>query len=213
MVIYFPNSPPLNGDNPVSNSGTFKLDYTPLHTQLFLDQVHANVIGGFVPGTNSPDPNFGKCTQCAALDRARFKASPPLPRSAFCHACFAQYCFDPNNLTSAALLPGRKLAFVDPDPQGASALAGFLSRGKAAIFLGFLGAALLIAAISAFLIWRKRRQMRSAAYQKVMELHGDDDEPPFIRHNTFRDGSPRAVSSYELDHLPDLPYVPEEHRR
>ncbi|KAH9011013.1 phospholipase B [Lactarius pseudohatsudake] len=208
IVIYFPNSPPLNGDDPVSNTGTFKLDYTPLHTQLFLDQVHANVIGGFVPNTNAPDPNFGKCTQCAAIDRARLKTSPPLQRSTFCQACFAQYCFDPNNLTSAAQLPGRKLAFVDPDPQGVSAVTGFLSDSKLAILLGFLGAALAIAGICAFLIWRKRR--RSAQYQKVMELH--EDEPPFIQHNMYRDG-PRATSSYELGNLPDLSYVPEEHRR
>ncbi len=110
------------------------------------------MIGGFVPGTNSPDPNFGKCMQCAAIDRARLKTSPPLQqRSAFCQTCFAQYCFDPNNLTSAAQLPGRKLAFVDPDPQGVSAVTGFLSDSKLAIILGFLGVALAIAAICAFL--------------------------------------------------------------
>ena len=142
----------LSLSDQVCSTGTFKLEYTPLHTQLFLDQVHANVIGGFVPGTNSPDANFGKCVQCAAIDRARYKASPHPPRSAFCQACFAQYCFDPNNLTSAALqLPGRKLAFVDPDPQGVSAVSGFLSRTKLAILLGFLGAALLVTAICAFL--------------------------------------------------------------
>ena len=110
------------------------------------------MIGGFLPGTNSPDPNFGKCTQCAAIDRARFKASPPLPRSAFCQACFAQYCFDPNNLTSAAVqLPGRRLAFVDPDPQGVSALTGFLSDSKLSIVLGFVAAGVVVAAICAFL--------------------------------------------------------------
>lgn len=134
------------------STGTFKIDYTPLHTQLFLDQVHANVIGGFQPGTNAPDPNFGKCTQCAAIDRARFKTSQPLPRSAFCQACFAQYCFDPNNLTSAAVqLPGRKLAFVDPDPQGVSAVTGFLSGSKVSIVAGFVAAGLVVAAICAFL--------------------------------------------------------------
>jgi lysophospholipase len=123
-----------------------------LHTQIFLDQVHANVIGGFLPGTNSPDPNFGKCTQCAAIDRARYSTSPPLPRSAFCQACFAQYCFSPNNLTSAAVqLPGRKLTFVDPDPQGVSAVTGFLSSSKVSIVAGFVVAGVVVAAICAFL--------------------------------------------------------------
>jgi lysophospholipase len=110
------------------------------------------VIGGFLPGTNSPDPNFGKCTQCAAIDRARYSTSPPLPRSAFCQACFAQYCFDPNNLTSAAVqLPGRKFVFVDPDPQGVSAVTGFLSGSKVSIVAGFVAAGVVVAAICAFL--------------------------------------------------------------
>ncbi|KAI0295829.1 phospholipase B [Multifurca ochricompacta] len=209
IMIYFPNSPPLNGDNPVSNTGTFKLDYTPKHTQLFLDQVHANVIGGFVPNSNSPDPNFGKCLQCVAIDRARYRVNPVLARSEFCSACFQQYCFDPNNLTSSAQLPGRKLAFVDPDPQGVSAVTGFLSQSKVPIILGFVGAALIIAAISAFLIWRKRRQMRTAVYQKVIELH-DEDEPPFIQHNRYSDG-PRSASSYELERVQGLSHAPGQH--
>lgn len=111
------------------------------------------MIGGFLPGTNAPDPNFGKCTQCAAIDRARFNnTNTPLPRSEFCQACFAQYCFDPNNLTSAAVqLPGRKLAFVDPDPQGVSALSGFLSGSKVSIVAGFVAAGFVVGAICAFL--------------------------------------------------------------
>ena len=105
-----------------------------------------------MPGTNSPDPNFGKCLQCAAIDRARYNASPPLPLSTFCQTCFAQYCFDPNNLTSAAQqLPGRKLAFVDPDLEGVDAVSGFLNEKKIAIYLGSVGAALLIAAVCVFL--------------------------------------------------------------
>jgi len=51
--------------------------------------------------------------------------------------------------------------------------------------------------------------MRSASYQKVMELHRDD-EPPFTQHNMYRDSSGGA-SSYKPDHLPDLQSVPEEH--
>jgi lysophospholipase len=134
-----------------NSTGTFKLDYTPLHTRLFLDQVHANIIGGFVPDTNSPDPDFGKCLQCIAIDRARFNVNPPAARSAICARCLQQYCFDPNNLTSASDLPGRKLNFVDPDPQGVSAVTGFLAEGKVPLVLGFLGLALVIAAISTFL--------------------------------------------------------------
>jgi lysophospholipase len=129
----------------------FKLDYTRLHTRLFLDQVYANTVGGFVPNTNSPDPNFGKCLQCAAIDRARYNVNPPAARSSFCAQCFQQYCFDPNNLTSVSELPNRKLVFVDPDPQGISAVTGFLSREKVALILGFLFLTLVIGGISTYL--------------------------------------------------------------
>ncbi|KAH9963851.1 phospholipase B [Russula dissimulans] len=151
IVIHFPNSPPINGDNPVTNPIVFKLEYSLEHTQLFLDQVHANTIGGFLPNTNSPDPNFGKCLQCAAIDRARYRASPPIDRSAFCTQCFQQYCFDSNNLTSVSELPGRKLVFVDPTPEGVSAVTSFLSEAKLGLILGFVGLSLVIAAVSTFL--------------------------------------------------------------
>jgi len=161
-----------------------------------------------LPNTNSPDPNFGKCLQCAAIDRARYQVNPPLARSSFCTQCFQQYCFDSNNLTSASELPNRKFAFVNPDPVGASSLTGFLSQSKTAFILGFFGLVLVVAGLSVFLIWRKRRA-REAEYHKVMELH--DDEPPFYQHNQYRDNS-TPETSHELRHFSDTPYVPEEQR-
>jgi lysophospholipase len=136
---------------PFNSTPTFKLDYTQLHTRLFVDQVHANIIGGFVPNTDSPDPNFGNCLQCIAIDRARYNVNPPLARSSICTQCLQQYCFDPNNLTSLSALPGRKLNFVDPDPQGIAAVKNFLSRGKVGLILGFVALTLAIAGVSAFL--------------------------------------------------------------
>jgi lysophospholipase len=130
---------------------TLKLEYTQKHTRLFLDQVFANTIGGFVPNKNTPDPDFGRCLQCAAIDRARYKMTPPLVRSDFCAQCFEQYCFDQNNPPSSSELPGRKLAFVDPDPHGTSSLPQFLSQSKVGIILGFIGAILVIGAICVFL--------------------------------------------------------------
>ena len=141
----------LYSPSPITSTGTFKLEYTPEHTELFLDQVHANVLGGFMPNTNSPDPNFGNCLQCIAIDRARYQVKPPVARSSICTQCFQQYCFDPSNLTSAAALTGRKLVFVDPDPQGVSALSGFLSQSKVGLILGFIGLLLVVAGLSAFL--------------------------------------------------------------
>ncbi|KAI0314922.1 phospholipase B [Amylostereum chailletii] len=151
MVIYFPNSPPLNGDDPVSNTGTFQIQYPPDHTRIFIDQVHANVIGGFKPNTNDPDPNFGKCLQCAAIDRARYHSTPPLTRSDVCTQCFQQYCFDPNNPPSSSALPNRKLKFENPDPQGLSKVTQFLNVNKVPIILGFLGLALFVGGLIAFL--------------------------------------------------------------
>ena len=104
-----------------------------------------------MPNTNSPDVNFGKCMQCVTIDRARYKVNPPLARSSVCTQCFQQYCFDANNQTSASELPGRKLAFVDPDPQGFAAVSGFLSRSRVGLILGFIALLLVVAALSAFL--------------------------------------------------------------
>jgi lysophospholipase len=199
---------------------------------MFLDQVHANVIGGFVANKNIPDPNFGKCLQCAAIDRARYQSNPPVVRSDFCSQCFKQYCYDPHNPPSSSELPGRKLNFVDPDPQGMSGLLSFLSRSELGIILGFIGATLVIAAISAFLcvspltfdiriltrrdaVWfflcrllRERRQKRAAEYHKAVDLH-DGDEPPFLLHMMQRESG--KSESYGSGHVQD-PYVPEEHR-
>jgi lysophospholipase len=104
-----------------------------------------------VPDTNSPDPNFGKCLQCIAIDRARYQVDPPVARSSICTQCFQQYCFDPSNLTSVSALTGRKLQFVDPDPQGMSALSGFLSQSKVGLVLGLIGLLLVVAGLSVFL--------------------------------------------------------------
>jgi hypothetical protein len=55
------------------------------------------------------------------------------------------------------------------------------------------------------------------AYQKVTELH-DEDEPPFMHHNEYRDSEDAGGSkvessseSYQLGRLYVTPYVPEEH--
>jgi lysophospholipase len=173
MMIYLPNSPPLNVDDPVSkqytchlhyktnrihlppsySTLTFKLDYTPKHMQRFLDQVHANVISGFVPNQKIPDPNFGKCIQCAAIDRARYKSNPPLVRSDFCSRCFEQYCYDPKNSPSSSELLSRILTFVDPDPSDPDppVLPIFISRAEVGIIIGFVSVTLVIAAIGVFM--------------------------------------------------------------
>ena len=104
-----------------------------------------------MPKTSSSDPNFGKCLQCAAIDRARYKVVPALSRSSFCTQCFQQYCFDPNNKTSSSELPNRKLEFVDPDPGEISIALGFLSRHKVPIILGFIGLFVGIALLCVFL--------------------------------------------------------------
>jgi lysophospholipase len=89
--------------------------------------------------------------QCVAIDRARYKIKPPLEQSSFCTQCFQQYCYDPDNQASVSELPGRKLGFVDPDPQGFSAVSDFLSRSKIALILGLFAVLLIVAGLSAFL--------------------------------------------------------------
>ncbi|EMD37706.1 hypothetical protein CERSUDRAFT_50016 [Gelatoporia subvermispora B] len=151
LMIYMPNSPPLNGDNPVSNTGTFKLSYTALHTQLFLQQVLDNVNGGFLPNSNSPDPDFGKCVQCAAIDRARFRLSPVPARSNYCAQCFVRYCFDPNDPPSVDEVPGRQQVFVDPQPTGFSKIEDLFKDHKAAWIGGGVGLIVLMAGLIGFL--------------------------------------------------------------
>ncbi len=104
-----------------------------------------------MPNTSSPDANFGRCMQCAAIDRARYKENPPPARSSFCTQCFQQYCFDLNNLTSSSELPDRKLGFVDPDTDEVSIVLEFLSRNKVPIILGFVGLFIGIAVLCVFL--------------------------------------------------------------
>ncbi|KAF9061929.1 lysophospholipase [Rhodocollybia butyracea] len=115
FVIFLPNSPPLTGAAPFANGPTGQTQYEANETQAILDQTFNNTIGGFVPNTNSPDPNWPGCLKCAAVDRSRFKAySRTIERSAFCERCFTQYCYNPNNLTSAAELPNRQLTYAGP---------------------------------------------------------------------------------------------------
>ncbi|KAI0313929.1 phospholipase B [Amylostereum chailletii] len=113
LVLYLPNAPPFNGSRPVTNSGTFQLQYSLEHTQAFLDQTHNNTISGFVPNSNSADPNWGKCLQCGAIDRARYKSNPVVPRSDFCTTCFQQYCYNSSSPPSASQLPNRNLEFLN----------------------------------------------------------------------------------------------------
>ncbi|KAE9401546.1 phospholipase B [Gymnopus androsaceus JB14] len=131
LVIYIPNMPPFNGDAPAAN------DIRP---------VYNNTISGFVPNTNDADPNFGKCLQCAAVDRARYKLSPTvfpptLNRSDFCQTCFTQYCFDPENPPSLSEVPNRQQTFVDPDPTG---LVDFLEENETKLIGGVVGLVVFI---------------------------------------------------------------------
>lgn len=105
------------------STDTFQVQYTQLHTSLFLDAAHSSTTSGFLPGALGPDPKFGLCLQCAALDRARLKSTPPIARSPFCSQCFTQYCYDPSSSPTPGSVVGRKLLFVDPNPQAKESVA------------------------------------------------------------------------------------------
>ncbi|KAI0690543.1 phospholipase B [Cytidiella melzeri] len=181
LVLYLPNSPPLNGDDPVTNTATFQIQYTLKHSRLFMDQSHANTIGGFLENATLPDPQWGVCLQCAAVDRARFKATPPIPRSQVCAKCFTRYCFDPAHPPNGALVVGRKLNFVDPDPTGIAAVTKFFSDHKIAFIVAVVLFAVAVAAIIGWLIWRRKRRDRHARYQKVDLLL----EGPWVKTKVF----------------------------
>lgn len=111
------------------------------------DQIHKNMISGFVPGTNDADPDFGLCLQCAAIDRARLKVTPFIKRSDKCNECFRRYCFDPATPPSKSQLPNRRLEFVDPDPQGFTRLGGFFFNNRFALIGGLAGLLVFIAGL------------------------------------------------------------------
>lgn len=100
------------------------------------------------PNANTPDPNFGICLQCAAVDRARTKITPAVARSSICAQCFQQYCFDPQHPPSQSELPNRKLTFKDPTPQGLTKVTGFLGSNKFKLLGGMIGLVVFIAALS-----------------------------------------------------------------
>ncbi|KAF9502000.1 phospholipase B [Pleurotus eryngii] len=194
LMIYLPNAPPINGDDPVTNTATFTLSYTQKHQKLFFDQVFNLTTQGFTPNSQLPDPNFGVCLQCAAIDRARLKITPIPSRSAICTQCFQQYCFDPQNPPSKSALPGRKLAFVDPDPQGLTKVNGFLSSNMYKLIGGLAGlVGFLFVLILGLLWWRKRRE-RKTEYHQVSGLHDDDDAP----WKRYSDSNTKTHEAYEM---------------
>ncbi|KAF7361984.1 Lysophospholipase [Mycena venus] len=198
LVIYLPNAPPITGDDPVTNTGTFDLSYPLKHTQLFLDQVHFNTISGFTPNANTPDPNFGVCLQCAAVDRARAKITPVVPRSSICSQCFQQYCYDPQHPPSQSELPNRKLTFKDPTPQGLTKVTGFLGSNKFRLLGGLIGLVVFIGLLSGGLIWWKKRRDKQM-YSQVKILHDDaDDATGLWRPSQGQRYSDYHAEAYEL---------------
>ncbi|KAI0313930.1 phospholipase B [Amylostereum chailletii] len=149
LVLYLPNSPPIDGSRPSTNSATLKLSYTLKHVQIFLDQVHNTTIHGFTPDSKDPDPNWGKCLQCGAIDRARYKTTPVTLRSTFCSACFTQYCYDPSNPPNKSQLVNRDLDYYDPDPE--TTLGRFFQQSFGIIAGIAAGVAVLIGAIISLL--------------------------------------------------------------
>ncbi|KAJ6609839.1 phospholipase B [Mycena sp. CBHHK59/15] len=203
LVIYLPNAPPITGDDPVTNTATFDLTYPTKHTQLFLDQVQFNTISGFTPNANTPDPNFGICLQCAAVDRARFKLTPVPSRSSICTQCFQQYCYDPNNPPSQSELPNRKLVFVDPTPQGLTKVEGFLGTNKFKLVGGLIGLVAFIALLIGGLLWWKKRKDQRMQYNRVNNFH-DDNVTSGARQS-------QRYSDYHAE-VYELPSQPSEHK-
>ncbi|KAJ6472715.1 phospholipase B [Mycena vitilis] len=199
LMIYFPNAPPITGDDPVANTGTFDLTYPLKHTQLFLDQVHFNTISGFTPNANTPDPNFGKCLQCAAVDRARAKITPAVARSSICSQCFQQYCYDPKHPPSQSELPNRKLVYKDPTPQGLTKIEVFLESNKFKLIGGLIGLIGFVALLSVGLRWWKRRRDQQMEYIQVIDFHDESDTKSLLRRDQrYSEYSVYHAEEYEL---------------
>ncbi|KAH7888717.1 phospholipase B [Phlebopus sp. FC_14] len=194
LIIYIPNSPPLDGSPPATNTDDLQFSYSPLFTAVFINQAFSNTLGGFKPNTTSPDPNWGRCLQCGALDRARLKLIPVPARSEFCAQCFSQYCYDPTNLPSASELPGRSYIFTNPDPGGVHKVAQFLNREKGVIIGVAVTVVFLIAGIIAFIFWWRRRTERKNRYSRVHELQEDDEPWKHYDSNSMEYEMPARIS-------------------
>ncbi|KIJ52232.1 hypothetical protein M422DRAFT_156921 [Sphaerobolus stellatus SS14] len=136
LVIYLPNSPPVDGADPVTNTDTFKTSFSPKHEDLFLTQVFQSTTSGFVKDSLGADPDFPKCLQCAAIDRARLLSTKAIPRSDFCTSCFDKYCYNSTNTLSNKNFPGRKFIFVDPDSSGLVKAESFIKEHKLQFAIG-----------------------------------------------------------------------------
>ena len=127
---------------------------------MFLDQAQAIAFSGFMEGQVGPDPDYGTCLQCAAIDRARLKTSPVTPRSAVCASCFKKYCYAPEDPPREGQIVGRRLKFKDPDPP----LNRFYERNVSAVLVGAVvaGLAFLASLAGCVIFWRRRSQRRTA---------------------------------------------------
>ena len=147
---------------------------------MFLNQAQAMAFSGFMDGQVGPDPEYGTCLQCAAVDRARLKTKPVTPRSDICSTCFKKYCYDPENPPPEGQIVGRRFKFKDPDPFFQS----FYENNKSAVTVGavFGGLALLASIVGCVMFWRKRSQRKKAmsvAYQRVSK-QGDWEWSAFM---------------------------------
>ncbi|KAH7910589.1 phospholipase B [Hygrophoropsis aurantiaca] len=176
LVIYLPNSPPLDGSAPATNTDAFQFSYSSLFTAVFINQAFTNTLGGFEPNTTQPDPNFGKCLQCAAIDRARYKVSSTPKRSDLCAQCFQQYCYNSSDPPNVSELPRRDYTFSDPDPDAYNKVVQFLKTHVGALVGLVIGVLAFIGAVIALIFWWRRRSERKARYSRVHELH-EEDEP------------------------------------
>ena len=145
-------------------------------------------------GKLGPDPEYGTCLQCAAVDRARLKTHPVTPRSDICSSCFKKYCYDPENPPPEGQIVGRRFKFKDPDPFGIKSF--YLAHKTGVIIAGIIVALGLIATITGCVMfwWRRfqRRRTRAVAYQRLSRGDGpewsahmrqESDDPTLPRYS------------------------------
>lgn len=91
LIVYIANAQATTNSF-LTNTSTFKLDYSETEASSFLDVAHANA------AQLGRDDQWPVCLSCALVDRTRQRAN--IDRSAACSACLNRYCY---NRASAAL--------------------------------------------------------------------------------------------------------------
>lgn len=96
LVIWIPNSPPLDGSRGITNSSINRVQYDLAESVKIISAASEIGYRGFpsqqlIAKKQYRDPLWSACLACAVADRSRFRMGAP--REGVCADCFNRYCW------------------------------------------------------------------------------------------------------------------------